>query len=160
MNRKNRKEIRTMKVILLKDVEGTGKNGDIKEVKDGYARNFLIKNGLAVPADKTHKAILDGQKSSAQHKKDVEIAEAQSAADAVSGKTFKVFAKAGANGKLFGAISAKDIAEEIKKAANVSVDKKKLILQEDIKAFGTFEVKARLYAGVTAQFYVSVSEAS
>lgn len=147
-----------MKVIFLQDVSGSGKKGEIKEVKDGYARNCLIKKNLAVEATPANMNLLDGQKASAQHKIDVEIAKANEIKSAIEGKILKTTAKAGQGGKLFGSITAKDVAALIKKDFGFDVEKKKIVLNEDIKAFGTFSVEARLVAGVITKFSVSVSE--
>lgn len=147
-----------MKVILLQDVAGTGKKGEIKEVKDGFARNCLIKKNLAVEATNANMNILEGQQAHAQHKIDTEIANAKHIASVIEGKTFATKVKAGANGKLFGSVTAKDISKLIKDAHGLEVEKKKIQLKNDIKTFGTFEVEARLYNGVTAKFKVQVSE--
>ena len=146
-----------MKVILLQDVQGTGKKGDIKEVKDGFARNCLIKNNLAVEATNQNLNILEGQKAHAQHKIDTDIANAKHIASVIEGQTFSTKIKAGTNGKLFGSVTAKDISKMIKDAHGLDVDKKK-ILCKDIKSFGVHEVEAKLYNGVTAKFKVQVTE--
>ena len=147
-----------MKVILLQDVQGTGKKGEVKEVKDGYARNCLIKQKLAVEATNANMNILEGQQAHAQHKIDTEIANAKKIAEIIEGKTFRTEMKAGANGKLFGSVTAKDISRMIKEANGLDVDKKKIVLKNEIKTFGTFEAEARLYNGVTAGFKVQVTE--
>ena len=147
-----------MKVILLQDVKGTGKKGEIKEVKDGYARNCLIKQNLAVEATNANMNILEGQQAHAQHKIDTEIAEAKKIASIIDGKTFAIALKAGSNGRLFGSVTGKDIVKLIKDAHGLDIDKKKIVLKEDIKAFGTYEAEARLYNGVSAKFKVQVTE--
>lgn len=147
-----------MKVILLKDVNGTGKQGEIKEVKDGYAQNFLIKRGLAQEATNENLNILEGQKASAQHKIDVAIQNAKDIAKILEGKTVKITAKAGQGGKLFGSVTSKEISENIKKQFNCDVDKKKIVLDTDIKSYGIFSAQAKLYSGVVASFKVEVSE--
>ena len=147
-----------MKVILLQDVQGTGKKGEVKEVKDGYARNCLIKKNLAVEATNANINILEGQQAHAQHKIDTDIAEAKKIAQIIDGKTFTTSVKAGANGKLFGSVTAKDIAKLIKDKHGLDIDKKKIVLKNDIKSFGTFEAEARLYNGVSAKFRVMVTE--
>ena len=147
-----------MKVILLQDVQGTGKKGEIKEVKDGYARNCLIRQKLAVEATNANMNILEGQQAHAQHKIDTETENAKHIASVIEGKTFKTAVKAGSNGRLFGSVTAKDISKLIKDAHGLEVDKKKIVLKSDIKSFGTFEAEARLYNGVTAKFKVQVSE--
>ena len=145
-----------MKVILLQDVQGTGKKGEIKEVKEGYARNFLIKKGLAQEANAKNLNLLQGQKDSAQHKIDVDTANAKAIAEALEGKTISV--KAGQNGRLFGTVTSKEVSAAIKKSLNLDVDKKKINIPMKIEGFGTFAADARLYAGVTAKFTVSVED--
>ena len=147
-----------MKVILLQDVKGTGKKGEIKEVKDGYARNCLIKQNLAVEATNANMNILEGQQAHAQHKIDTEIADAKKIASIIEGKTFSTALKAGANGRLFGSVTGKDIVKLIKDVHGLDIDKKKIVLKEDIKSFGTYEAEARLYNGVSAKFKVQVTE--
>lgn len=147
-----------MKVILLQDVQGTGKKGEIKEVKEGYARNFLLKKGLAQEANAKNLNLLQGQKDSAQHKIDVDTANAKAIAEALEGKTVSVKAKAGQNGRLFGTVTSKEVSAAIKKSLNLDVDKKKINIPMKIEGFGTFSADARLYAGVSAKFTVSVEE--
>lgn len=145
-----------MKVILLQDVQGTGKKGEIKEVKDGYARNCLIKKGLAQEATNANLNLLQGQKDSAQHKIDVEIATAKDTASKLDGKTVTVTAKAGQNDRLFGTVTSKEVAAAIKKTLGLDVDKKKINIGMKIEGFGDFSAEARLYSGVSAKFTVSV----
>ncbi len=147
-----------MKVILLEDVKGTGKKGEIKEVKDGYANNCLLKKGLAKEATAQNINILEGQKASAQHKIDVERAEAQAIAEKLEGKKVTVTAKAGQNGRLFGTITSKEVSLAIKSTLGCDVDKKKINIGSKIEGFGDFSAEARLYAGVQAKFTVSVTE--
>lgn len=146
-----------MKVILLQDVQSTGKKGEIKEVKDGFARNCLIKKNLAVEATNQNLNILDGQKAHAQHKIDTDIANAKHIASVIEGKTYSTKIKAGANGKTFGSVTAKDIVKLIKDADGLDIEKKKIICK-DIKSFGVHEVEAKLYNGVNAKFKVQVTE--
>ena len=145
-----------MKVILLQDVQGTGKKGEIKEVKDGYARNCLIRKGLAQEATNANLNLLQGQKDSAQHKLDVEIANAKDTASKLDGKTVVVTAKAGQNDRLFGTVTSKEVSASIKKSLGLDVDKKKINIAMKIEGFGDFSAEARLYAGVVAKFTVSV----
>ncbi len=147
-----------MKVILLEDVKGTGKKGEIKEVKDGYANNCLIKKGLAKEATAHNLNLLQGQKDSAQHKIDVEIAAAKDIAEKLEGKTVCVTAKAGQNGRLFGTVTSKEVSAAIKQSLGLDVDKKKINIALKIEGFGDFAAEARLYAGVSAKFTVSVKE--
>ncbi|MDR1754883.1 MAG: 50S ribosomal protein L9 [Eubacterium sp.] len=147
-----------MKVILLQDVRGTGKKGEIKEVKDGYARNFLFAQKLAAEATKNNLNVLAGQKASVQHKAEAEIKAAKDTADKLSGRTFKTAARAGAGGKLFGSVTPKDLSLVIKKETGIDVDKKKISIQGEIKTFGTYEAEAKLHSGVSVKFFVNVSE--
>lgn len=147
-----------MKVILLQDVKGTGKKGEVHEVKDGYGVNFLIKKGLAQEASAKNLNLLQGQKDSAQHKIDVDIANAKEIAAKLQDKKITVLAKAGQNGRLFGTVTAKEISAAIKQELGYDVDKKKISVNLKIEGFGDFSAEARLYAGVTAKFTVSVVE--
>ena len=147
-----------MKVILLQDVKGTGKKGEIHEVKDGYGTNFLIKKGLAQEANAKNLNLLQGQKDSAQHKIDVDIANAKEIASKLDGKTVVVTAKAGQNGRLFGTVTAKEVSAAIKQSLGCDVDKKKINIAMKIEGFGDFSAEARLYPGVAAKFTVSVTE--
>lgn len=147
-----------MKVIFLEDVKGSGKKGEVKNVSDGYARNFLIGKGLAVEATPKNMNLLDGQKAHVQHKKDVEKQNAQDIAAAINGKTVKAAAKAGNGGKLFGSVTASNIAELIEQQFGKKVDKKKINLKTEIKNFGTFDAEVKLYQGVTAKITIDVSE--
>ena len=146
-----------MKVILLQDVQGTGKKGEVKEVKDGYARNCLIKKGLAQEATNANLNLLQGQKDSAQHKIDVEKANAKDIAEKLDGKTVPLTAKAGQNGKLFGTVTAKEVSTAIKQSLGLDVDKKKITIGVKVEGFGDFSATARLYAGISAKFTVIVT---
>ncbi|MGN0649229.1 MAG: 50S ribosomal protein L9 [Oscillospiraceae bacterium] len=147
-----------MKVILLEDVKGTGKKGEIHEVKDGYAINCLIKKGLAQEATAKNLNLLQGKKDAAQHKIDVERANAQAIAEKLEGKKVVVAAKAGQNGRLFGTVTAKEVSAAIKQSLGCDVDKKKINIALKIEGFGDFAAEARLYTGVSAKFTVSVVE--
>ena len=148
-----------MKVILLQDVKGTGKKGDVKEVADGYARNFLIKKGVAVEANSKNMNELQGQKSSAQHKIDLEIENAKNIQQTIDGKKVTIKAKAGKNGKLFGSVTAGHIADAIEQQFGVKIEKKKISLKLGIKAFGSYEADIRLYKGINAKITAQVLEA-
>lgn len=145
-----------MKIILLEDVKGTGKKGEIKEVKDGYAINFLIKKGLAQEASAKNLNLLQGQKDSAQHKIDVDTANAKDIASKLEGKSVVVRAKAGQNDRLFGTVTSKEVAAAIKQSLGLDVDKKKINIAVKIEGFGDYSATAKLYAGVSAKFTVSV----
>lgn len=146
-----------MKVILNKDVKDLGKKGELVNVSDGYAKNFLIPRKIAVIADATAMNELKNREMSKAHHLAVEKANAQAAADTLEGKSVKVSAKAGANGRLFGSVTSKEIAEQIKNQFGVEIDKKKIIV-EDIRSFGTFQCTLKIYSGISAQMFVVVGE--
>ena len=147
-----------MKVILTQDVKAQGKKGDLINVSDGYARNFLLPKGLAKEASKQALNELEGKKGAEQFHKNQEEEKAKRIADRMKEITVNMKAKAGAGGKLFGSITSKDVAEALKAQFNIDIDKRKLDLKDGIKACGTTEVKVHLYAGVTGSFKVSVTE--
>ena len=143
-----------MKVILQQDVRGKGKKGQMIEVAEGYARNFLLPRNLAVlaTADAMNTMKL-------QAKADAEAkAAAQELAGKLKGCQVKIAAKGGAGGKLFGAVTAKEISEQLKAQHGMELDSKKLVLAEPIKTFGSFEVKAKLGFEITGTVYVLVCE--
>ncbi len=145
-----------MKVILLNDVKGSGKKGEIVNVADGYARNFLLPKKLAQLA--TNQAIneLDNAKKSIQHKKDEELKKAKEQSKILDGKSVKLIAKSGEKGRLFGSITSKEVADEINRVYNVLIDKKKISIGSDIKSLGTYECNIKLYNGVNAKIFVNV----
>ncbi|MGN0666018.1 MAG: 50S ribosomal protein L9 [Huintestinicola sp.] len=147
-----------MKVIFLQDVKGSGKKGDIKEVSDGYARNFLLGKGLAVEATAKNMSDLAGKKSSEQHKTDVARQEAVDNAAKLKGQKVICKAKAGAGGKLFGAVTAGNVADIISQQFGMKIDKKKVSLSNEIKAFGTYTAEVKLYAGISEKITVEVVE--
>lgn len=146
-----------MKVILLKDVNGTGKQGDVKDVADGYARNFLIAKGAALEATQKNLSDLAGKKASQQHKKDLEKAAAQEIAEAINNKKVVAKAKAGKGGKLFGSVTSANIAEVIEQQLGKKVEKKKISMNE-IKAFGSYQAEIKLYNGISAKISIEVVE--
>ena len=148
-----------MKVILKQDVKGSGKKGELLNVSDGYARNFLIPRGLAIEANAQAMNEFNSKQAAAAHKIEVEKQSAADLARRLEGKTVKLTAKAGANGKLFGSVTSKEIAEEIKKQFGADVDKRKIVLEGDIKAFGSYTAQLKLYPSITASMYVVVGEA-
>lgn len=144
-----------MKVILTADVKGQGKKGDLINVSDGYAKNFLLPKGLAIVADKTAINELEGKKSAAQFHKNQEEMRARELAGNLEGKKVTFKAKSGENGKLFGSITAQDVANEIKMQLHIEVDKKKLQL-ESIKVLGTTEAVVKVHPGISAKIKVEV----
>ncbi len=147
-----------MKVIFLQDVKGTAKKGDVKEVSDGYARNFLLGKGLAVEATAKNMSDLAGKKASEQHKADVAKQEALEAAAKLKGKKVVCKSKAGQGGKLFGSVTAANIAELIEQQLGVKTDKKKVSLDSEIKAFGTYSAEVKFMAGISEKITVEVVE--
>ncbi|MCD8005418.1 MAG: 50S ribosomal protein L9 [Oscillospiraceae bacterium] len=145
-----------MKVILLKDVKGSGKAGTVLEVADGYARNYLIVKGLAIEATPKNINDLEGKKASAQYKLDTAKAEAEAAAKALKDGKIVIKSKAGQNGKLFGSVTTSIISEKIKEQYGVTIDKKKISLNGDIKAYGDYDVEIKMTQGVNAKLTVSV----
>ncbi|MBR1778977.1 MAG: 50S ribosomal protein L9 [Clostridia bacterium] len=147
-----------MRVILLCDVKGSGKKGDLVEVSDGYARNFLLPKRFAKVADKEAMLELKSQQNSQQHKIDEEVKKAETIAAKLNGKTIEIFAKAGESGKLFGSVKAKEISAEIKEVLGEDIDKRKIQLDEEIKSFGSYKVKVKLYKGIFCEIVVKVKE--
>lgn len=144
-----------MKVILLSDVKGSGKKGEIVNVSDGYANNFLLKKGLAKIADKVVEREKASQDASVLRTKMLEKEGAEATAKKLKGKTFKVNAKLGENGRLFGAVTSKEIAQVLQDEG-YEVDKKQIILESPIKTTGRFTVHAKLYTNVNAKFDILV----
>lgn len=147
-----------MKVILKQDVKSLGKKGELVNASDGYARNFLLPKGLAIEANASAMNDFNNKESAKKFHKAEEIKAAQQLADKLEGKTFCLKAKAGANGKLFGSVTSKDVAAEIKKTLSVDIDKRKINM-EDVKAFGTVQAEIKVYQGISAKVFVQVSEA-
>ncbi len=145
-----------MKVVLEQDVKGTGKAGEIVEVSDGYARNFLLPRKLAVPADAASINAANIRKSAAQHRKFQEGVEARELAKKLSGLKVQVRARVGENGKLFGAVTAKEIAPALEEQHGFALDKKKILLDEPIRSISVQEVTARVYENTDAKFTVEV----
>ena len=146
-----------MKVILLADVKGHGKKGELCNVSDGYARNFLFPKKLAIEADNAALNELKNREEAAAHHKQEEINAAKELAAKLEGKTVTIKAKAGNNGKLFGSVTSKEIAAEIKKSIGVEIDRKKMSVA-DIKNFGEYTAEIKLYVGITAKITVKVTE--
>jgi large subunit ribosomal protein L9 len=147
-----------MKVILLKDVKGQGKKGEVKDVSEGYYQNFLAKQGLAKVASDGNIKVMDQQKQSEKKKKDNEKAAAQTLADQIGELTLQIKGKAGEAGRLFGSITSKQIAEELERQYKITIDKRKMLLEDPIRVLGTTEVPIKLYIGVTATLQVQVTE--
>ena len=146
-----------MEVILKSDVKGLGKKSEKVNVSDGYARNFLFPRGLAAEANAQTLSEMKNKQSSEQFKADEELKAAKESAEKINNNTVVLKAKGGANGKLFGSVTAKEIAVIVSNQYNVKVDKRKITV-DDIKAFGTYNAQVRLHPKVTASFKVQVVE--
>lgn len=144
-----------MKVILLQDVKGQGKKGEIKDVNEGYARNFLIKKGLAEIATASKLNDISMKKSAADFHKAEEIKATKLLAEEIKGKTFIVKIKAGQNGKVFGSVTGGNISDALS-AAGYNIDKKKIVLPQPIKTLGTYDIDLKLMEGVTSKIIVVV----
>lgn len=146
-----------MKVILKQDVKGQGKKGELVTVSDGYARNFLFPRGLAVEADSQAMNELRNREESVAYHKKVEKQAALDAADSLKDMILTVKAKAGSNGRLFGSVTTKEVADVLEKQHGLKVDKRKITM-EDIKTFGSYTAEIKLHTGVSAQITVKVTE--
>ena len=144
-----------MKVILLKDVKKLGKKGDVINASDGYARNFLFPKGVAKEATDNNLHILNNQKENERKQKLAELEAAQKLASELKGKEIRIAGKAGDNGKLFGAITSKDVAKKIKEAYKIDIDKKKIVM-ETIKVAGGYEIEVKLYPEVSTKMKVII----
>lgn len=146
-----------MKVILLADVKGKGKKGELCQVSDGYARNFLFPKNLAIEADSAALSELKNREAAKEHHKQEEIKAAKETAAKLEGKTITIKAKAGTAGRLFGSVTSKEVAAEIKRVLSIEIDRKKMTLA-DIKNFGEYTAEIRLYPGIIAKINVKVTE--
>ena len=148
-----------MKVILLQDVKSLGKKGELVEASDGYARNYLLPRKIAREANAQAMNEYKNAENSKNFKIATQKAQAEQQKKMLEGKKFVMTAKAGQGGRLFGSITAKQVAEEIKKQYNIVVDKRKVVLECDIKEFGTYKAEVKLYTGLSANIDVQVTEA-
>jgi large subunit ribosomal protein L9 len=147
-----------MKVIFLKDVKGKGKKGEVKNVADGYAHNFLIKQGLAIEANNANISSLDAQKKKEEKAAAQELAEAKKLKEVLDKTTVELTAKAGEGGRLFGSITTKQVAEELQKKHGIKIDKRKMELADAIRTLGHTKVPVKLHHEVVATLTVSVTE--
>ena len=147
-----------MKVLLLADVKGQGKKDQIVEVSDGYARNFLFPKKLAVAADAKVMSETRSKEEAKQFRLKEEKAAAIALAEKISTLTVKITASSGADGRLYGSVTTKDIAEALKAQHKIDLDKRKLVLAENIKAYGTYNVEAKVYPEVSAKLKVTVTQ--
>ena len=145
-----------MKVILKQDIKGVGRKDEIINASDGYARNFLLPKGLAVEANNENMSKLKAKEDSKAYKKEIEKEEAKKVAEKLAGIQLKVEVKSGENGKIFGGVSAKEIAQELEKQHNIIIDKKKIDLKETIKTLGIQTVDIKLFEGIIGKLKVDV----
>ena len=145
-----------MKVILLENIKGVGKKDEVINASDGYARNYLLPKNLAVEANSENMSKLKSKNESKEYKKSVEKEEAEKIANKLKGILLKMPVKTGENGKIFGSITAKEIADSLSKQYNIQVDKKKIDLKEPIKTLGGFSVNIKLYEGVVGKLKVEM----
>ena len=148
-----------MKVLLLADVKGQGKKDQIVEVSDGYARNFLFPKKLAVAADNKVMSEAKSKEESKQFRLKEEKAAAKALADKLATLTVKIVASSGADGRLYGSVTSKDIAEALLKQYKIEIDKRKLVLSENIKSYGTYEIDVKVYPEISAKMKVCVAQA-
>ncbi len=147
-----------MEVILLKDVKGQGKKGEVIRVSDGYARNFLLPKGYAVMATEQGKKRISQQNAMMLRKRQTEEAKAREQAERIASLKVELKVKAGENGKLFGSVTAKDIAEGLKDQYGITVDKKKIVLPEPIKNTGEFKVEVKVYPEISTMLEVIIGQ--
>ncbi|MFC3886318.1 50S ribosomal protein L9 [Bacillus songklensis] len=147
-----------MKVIFLQDVKGRGKKGEVKNVADGYAQNFLIKQGLAIEANNANLKALEAQKNKEKKNAAEDLAKSKGLKEALEKLTVELKAKAGEGGRLFGSITSKQIAEALQKNHNIKIDKRKIEMEDAIRALGYTNVPIKLHPEVTATLKVHVSE--
>ena len=147
-----------MQVILTREVKGQGKKGQMVNVSDGYARNYLSPRGLAEPATKSNINVMKGKQESLEYKKKVELEEANAIAEKMKEIKVVLKAKAGENGKLFGSVTSKDVAEALTSQHHIKLDKKKFVMPDGIKTLGTTTVDVKIYTGVVGKLNVVVEQ--
>jgi len=148
-----------MKVILTKDLKGTGFAGDIVNVSDGYARNFLFPKGIAKEATTQNLNVAKQQKNANEKRRMLERLSAEEAAKRLNGLNVVVKAKCGENGRLFGSITAKEISDAILEQHGIEIDKKRIVMDDHIKELGETQLSVKVYAGISADITVSVEAA-
>ena len=146
-----------MIVILLKDVKGIGKAGEVVKVSDGHARNLLLPKGLATEATEGNVRNLEKQKAIQEANRQKELAEAKELADKIAGLNVTIVTKGGEDGRLFGSITTKDISDALTEQHKITIDKRKFVLDNPIKHTGDFEIDIKIYTEVTAKLKVTVA---
>ena len=145
-----------MKVILLDNIKGVGRKDDIIEANDGYARNFLIPKGKAVEANNANLSKLRAKQSSNEHKLELEKQEAEKIKEKLSDLTLEIKVKVGENGKIFGGVTSKEIADNLKVQKNIDIDKKKIVVKETIKNIGVQVVDIKLFPGIIGKLKIKI----
>lgn len=148
-----------MKVIFTQDVKGKGKKGEVKNVSDGYARNYLLKYNYAIEANKANMKALNAKKKKAKQLEQEEVEEAKQLKERLKNLEVKLTAKSGDGGRLFGSITSKQIADTLKKAHNINIDKRKMELDQPIRALGYTDVPVKIHPEVSGTIRVHVTEA-
>ncbi len=147
-----------MKVLLLQDVKGKGKKDTIVDVSDGYARNFLLPKGVAVEADAKIMNDYKNKQAAKKHHEEMEKQAAKETVEKLAGLVVKILATAGADGRFYGSVTTKDIAEELEKQHGITVDKRKIVLDDAIKAFGSYSLDVKLYPEISGKLNVIVTQ--
>ena len=147
-----------MKVLLLQDVKGKGKKDTIVDVSDGYARNFLLPKGVAVEADAKIMNDYKNKQAAKKYHEDMEKKAARETAEKLAGIVIKIFATSGSDGRFYGSVTSKEIAEELEKQHSISVDKRKIVLADPIKAFGSYTLDVKLYPEISGKLNVIVTQ--
>ena len=149
--------VKKMKVVLLKDVKGQGKKDQIINVSDGYARNFLLPRGLAAEADAKLMNDIKNREAAQAHRIEEETAQAKATAEKLEASEIIIRSGAGADGRLYGSVTAMDVAAALKEQAGVDVDKRKIVISDPIKAHGKYQLEVKLYPGVTGKINIIVA---
>lgn len=147
-----------MKVLLLQDVKGKGKKDTIVDVSDGYARNFLLPKGVAVEADAKIMNDYKNKQAAKKHHEEMEKQASKETVEKLAGLVVKILATAGADGRFYGSVTTKDIAEELEKQHGITVDKRKIVLDDAIKAFGSYSLDVKLYPEISGKLNVIVTQ--
>lgn len=145
-----------MIVILTKDIKGLGRAGEVVKVNDGYARNMLLPRGMATEATDGNIRSLEKQKKISEEKRQKDLAAAKQTAEKIGALSVKIVTKSGENGRLFGSITSKDIADALKEQHKVDIDKRKIVLESPIKTVGTFPIEIKIYPEVVATVNVTI----
>ncbi|MBQ7153305.1 MAG: 50S ribosomal protein L9 [Clostridia bacterium] len=147
-----------MKVILLQDVKSQGKKDQVINVSDGYATNFLFPRKLAVPADAKALNEIKQKEAAKQHRIETEKAEAKALAEKLESILVKIQTNAGADGKLYGSVTAKDVSDALESEFNIQLDKRKIVIADSIRSFGSYELEAKLYQDISATIHLLVCQ--